>query len=83
MTMANFLLAALFLGAFASAAGIPRSNNGGGIMKLPVSRINRTDTSAKRQIDTGLANPEYGAIYIVDSMFRRMVFLAKTLTSFS
>jgi hypothetical protein len=50
----------------------------GGFMKLPVPRINRTDTSAKRQIDTGLANPEYGTIYIVSGMFHMAMLLAKT-----
>jgi len=63
MTVATFVLSTLSLGALASAARIPRTDNGGGIMKLPISRINRTDTSAKRQVDTGLANPEYGTIY--------------------
>lgn len=78
MTMAAFFLVALSLGALASAATIPRTDNGGGIMKLPVSRTNRNGTSTKRQIDTGLANPEYGTLYIVSSMFYRMIFLAKT-----
>jgi hypothetical protein len=78
MTMTAFFLVALSLGALASAAGIPRTDNGGGIMKLPVARVNGTYTSAKRQIDTGLANSEYGTMYIVSSMFHRMIFLAET-----
>jgi hypothetical protein len=76
--MATFLLAALSLATLGSAIGIPRTDNGGGIMKLPISSISRNNTSTKRQIDTGLANPEYGTIYIVNSMFHQMTSLGKT-----
>jgi hypothetical protein len=76
--MATFLFAVLSLAALGSAFNIPRTDRGGGIMRLPISRMNRTDTSAKRQIDTGLANPEYGAIYIVNSTFHKTIFLGET-----
>jgi hypothetical protein len=75
--MASFLLSVLSFVALASAAGIPRTENGVGIMKLPISTIPRNNTLSKRQIDTGLANPEYGTIYIVSSMFHKMMFLGE------
>jgi len=75
--MASFLLSVLSFVALASAAGIPPTENDVGIMKLPISAIPRNNTLSKRQIDTGLANPEYGTIYIVSSMFHKMMFLGE------
>ena len=72
--MAGFLISVISVAALASAFNIPRVDNGGGIMKLPITRANRTDTPVKRQIDTGLANPEYGTIYIVNSTLLKINF---------
>ena len=74
MIMATFWLAALSLAVVGSAAGIPRAENGGGIMKLPIATIPRNETLPKRQIDAGLANPEYGTIHVVSSMFHDTIY---------
>lgn len=65
--MTLLLVAVLSLATLLSAARLPRTEDVEGIMRLPISRVNRSSLSAKRQIDTGLDNPEYGTIYMVDS----------------
>lgn len=65
VTMTSFLTV-LSLATLCYGAAVPRADDASGIMRLPVSRMQKTGTLASRQIETGLANPENGTIYIVD-----------------
>jgi hypothetical protein len=65
VTMTSFLTV-LSLATLCYGAAVPRADDATSIMRLPVTRMQKTGTLASRQINTGLSNPENGTIYIVD-----------------
>lgn len=70
VTMPLFLTV-LSLATLCYGAAVPRADDATGIMRLAVTRMQRTGALASRQIETGLPNPENGTIYTVDRKCNR------------